>query len=180
MNGLCFWMTDSVTHRVCIKSGSGGDLNPPQNLTRPDLKERSAMATTPDCRVASASFFAPARCSGDPDVSEPRLSTADILLQRQLDELVAIHRQLRGLLAPSQSVADLEPPLPCSRHHGDFLLILELRRLRHAMTSLEAECRVLVGTAQTRLHRTRSAVYALRKVPQNTDQRQGEVCHVHA
>ena len=137
------------------------------------------MANTSDCRVASASLFAPARASGDPDVSEPYLSTADALLQRQLDELVAIHRQLRGLLVPVQSVADPEPPLPCSKH-GDFLLILELRRLRHAMTSLEAECGALVGTAQTRLHRARSAVYALRKVSQNANPRQGEVGHAHA
>ncbi|MCB1782144.1 MAG: hypothetical protein KDJ34_19055, partial [Candidatus Competibacteraceae bacterium] len=64
------------------------------------------MASTPDCRVASASLSAPAGFTGQPLPSDTLSSTADELLQRQFDELVAIHRQLRGLLVPSRIVAD--------------------------------------------------------------------------
>lgn len=42
-----------------VRSGSGGDFNLPQNLTSTDLHWRSAMASAPDCRIASASRPAP-------------------------------------------------------------------------------------------------------------------------
>ena len=135
------------------------------------------MASTPDCRVASASLSVPAGFTGHPlsSNSSPFLA-ADELLQRQLDELVAIHRQLRGLLAPSRSVADPErPPGP---RNGDFLLIPELWRLQRAVASLEAECGTLVGTTQARLNRTRLALCALQKGTHDTSQRPGEVDHV--
>ena len=134
------------------------------------------MASTPDCRVASASLSAPAGFSGHPLPSDTLLSTADELLQRQLDELAAIHRHLRGLLAPSRIVADPERP-PCPRN-GDFLLIPELWRLQRAVASLEAECGALVGMAQARLNRTRIALGALQKGSHDASQRPGEVDHV--
>ena len=135
------------------------------------------MASTPDCRVASASLSVPAGFTGHPlsSNSSPFLA-ADELLQRQLDELVAIHRQLRGLLAPSRSVAD--PERPPSPRNGDFLLIPELWRLQRAVASLEAECGALVGTAQARLNRARIALCALQKGAHDTGQRPGEVDHV--
>ena len=135
------------------------------------------MASTPDCRVASASLSVPAGFTGHPlsSNSSPFLA-ADELLQRQLDELVAIHRQLRGLLAPSRSVAD--PERPPSPRNGDFLLIPELWRLQRAVASLEAECGTLVGTAQARLNRARIALGALQKGAHDTSQRPGEVDHV--
>lgn len=134
------------------------------------------MASTPDCRVASASLSVPAGFTGHPLPSDPRLSTADELLQRQLDELVAIHRQLRGLLAPSRIVADPErPPGP---RNGDFLLIPELWRLQRAVASLEAECGTLVGTTQARLNRARIALGALQNGAHDAGQRPGEVDHV--
>ena len=40
-------------------SGPGRCINTGQDLTRPDLTRRSAMASTPDCRIASASRPAP-------------------------------------------------------------------------------------------------------------------------
>lgn len=134
------------------------------------------MASTPDCRVASASLSAPAGFTGQPLPSDTLSSTADELLQRQLDELVAIHRQLRGLLAPSRSVAD--PERPPSPRNGDFLLIPELWRLQRAVASLEAECGALVGTTQARLNRARIALGALQKGAHDTSQRPGEVDHV--
>ena len=58
------------------RSGSGGDVNLPQNLTRPDLTRRSAMASTPDCRVASASRPAPTGHSILPLSSDAPVSLA--------------------------------------------------------------------------------------------------------
>ena len=94
----------AISSSLSERNGSGGEFNPPQNLTRPDLKWRSAMASTPDCRVVSASLSAPAGFSGFPVSPEPALSPAlslpaDQLLQRQLDEWAAVHRRLRRLQA---------------------------------------------------------------------------------
>ncbi len=54
-----FWMADPVAQSKFAKSGSGGEINPPQNLTSNRPNWRSAMASTSDCRVASASRPAP-------------------------------------------------------------------------------------------------------------------------
>ena len=58
------------------RSGSGGDFNLPQNLTSTDLHWRSAMASTPDCRIASVSRPAPTGYSVLPLLSDAPVSLA--------------------------------------------------------------------------------------------------------
>jgi hypothetical protein len=150
------------------KSGSGRCYYTPQNLTRPDLYWRSAMASTPDCRVASASLSAPAGFSGFPVSSEPALTSsstpdlslaADELLQRQLDELAAIHRRLRRLQAawPAAGPADVQRPA-----NGDFLLYPAVWRFRAALPALVGACGALVHTTRARLDRVRPGLARLR------------------
>ena len=57
-------------------SGPGRCINTGQDLTRPDLTRRSAMASTPDCRVASASRPAPTGYSVLPLSSDAPVSLA--------------------------------------------------------------------------------------------------------
>ena len=151
-------------------SGPGRCLHTSQNLTRPDLLRRSAMASTPDCRVTSASLSALAAPSGSPTSSDsPSSLAADAFLQQQLSELAVIHRRLRGLLEPSRPTDARGRRLhPAS---GDFLLIPEVQRFQHAAALLEAECGTLLWMTQRRLTRLRIAVRALRE--------QGGVDHVH-
>jgi hypothetical protein len=113
------------------------------------------MASTPDCRVASASLSAPAGFSGFPVSSEPALTpalslAADELLQRQLDELAAVHRRLRRLQAawPAARPAGFRCPA-----NGDFLLYPTVCRFRRALVALET---------RTRLERIRPGLERLR------------------
>ena len=121
------------------------------------------MASTPNCRIASASLSAPAGYSGLPvpsDSSSSSFLAADELLQRQLDELTAIHRrlqQLDGTLRPA-----LDPAFPHPPATGNFLVFPELWRFQRALASLEAECGALARATQTRLDRTRRGIQQLR------------------
>ena len=122
------------------------------------------MANAPDCRVASASLSAPAGFTGLPVSSDSALAglSADELLQRQLDELTAIHRQLQrldGALRPALAPAF---PHPLIMGEGLYLWLPELRRFQRALASLEAECGALAQATQTRLDRTRHGVQQLR------------------
>ena len=130
------------------------------------------MANTPDCRVASASLFAPAGFSGHPVPSDPSLAalSADELFHRSLDELTAIHRQLQRLDDTLRPAVPLFPPLIT----GDclYLWLPELRRFQRALASLEAECGALARKTQTRLDRTRHGTRQLRSLIKHEG-----VCH---
>ncbi|MFO1419471.1 MAG: hypothetical protein U1F59_00625 [Candidatus Competibacteraceae bacterium] len=122
------------------------------------------MASTPDCRVASASLSAPAGFSGFPVSSEPALTpalslAADELLQRQLDELAAVHRRLRRLQAawPAAGPAGFRRPA-----NGDFLLYPTVCRFRRALVALEGACGALALETRTRLDRIRPGLERLR------------------
>ena len=127
------------------------------------------MASTPDCRVASASLSAPAGFSGFPVSSEPALTSsstpvlslaADELLQRQLDELAAIHRRLRRLA--DGWPAAMEPSGPPRPADGDFLLYPDVWRFRAALPALVGACGALVHTTRARLDRVRPGLERLR------------------
>jgi len=123
------------------------------------------MASTPDCRVASASLSTPAGFSSFPVSPEPALSlAADELLQRQLDELTAIHRQLQQLNGALRPALVPAFPHPLIIGEGLYLWLPELRRFQHALASLEAECGALAQATQTRLDRTRHGVQQLRSL----------------
>ena len=126
------------------------------------------MASTPDCRVASASLSAPAGFSGFLVSSESALTSsstpdlslaADELLQRQLDELAAIHRRLRRLQAawPAAGPADVQRPA-----NGDFLLYPAVWRFRAALPALVGACGALLHTTRARLDRVRPGLERLR------------------
>jgi hypothetical protein len=122
------------------------------------------MASTPDCRVASASLSAPAGFSGLPVSSEPALTpacsrAADELLQRQLDELAAIQRRLRRLRAawPVAGPAGFRRPAT-----GDFLLYPTVCRYQRALAALEGACGALALETGARLDRVRPGLERLR------------------
>lgn len=115
------------------------------------------MASTPDCRVVSASLSAPAGFSGFPVSPEPALSPAlslpaDQLLQRQLDEWAAVHRRLRRLQAawPAAGPAGFRRPA-----NGDFLLYPAVCRYLRALAALEGACGVLALETGARLESDR-------------------------
>ena len=120
------------------------------------------MASTPDCRVASASLSAPAGFSGFPVPSDPSLAglSADELLQRQLDELTAIHRRLRQLAGGWP--AAMEPSGPPRPADGDFLLYPAVWRFRAALPALVGACGALLHTTRARLDRVRPGLERLR------------------
>lgn len=122
------------------------------------------MASTPDCRVASASLSAPAGFSGFSVLSEPASSpalslAADEFLQWQLDELVAIHRRLRRLRAawPAAGPAGFRRPAT-----GDFLLYPTVCRYQRALAALEGACGALALETGARLDRVRPGLERLR------------------
>lgn len=118
------------------------------------------MASTPDCRVVSASLSAPAGFSGFPVSPEPALSlAADELLQRQLDEWAAVHRRLRRLQAawPAAGPAGFRRPA-----NGDFLLYPAVCRYLRALAALEGACGVLALETGARLDRVRPGLERLR------------------
>ena len=122
------------------------------------------MASTPDCRVVSASLSAPAGFSGFPVSPEPALSpalslAADQLLQRQLDEWAAIHRRLQRLQAawPAAGPAGFRRPA-----NGDFLLYPAVCRYLRALAALEGACGVLALETGARLDRVRPRLERLR------------------
>ena len=111
------------------------------------------MASTPDCRVVSASLSAPAGFSGFPVSPEPALPlAADQLLQRQLDEWAAVHRRLRRLQAawPAAGPAGFRRPA-----NGDFLLYPAVCRYQRALAALEGACGVLALETGARLESDR-------------------------
>ena len=118
------------------------------------------MASTPDCRVA-ASLSAPAGFSGFPVSSDPSLFLAsDELLQRQLDELVAIRRRLRQLADGWPAATEASgPPRPAD---GDFLLYPAVWRFRRGLDALEGACGALALETGTRLNRVRPGLERLR------------------
>lgn len=122
------------------------------------------MASTPDCRVASASLSAPAGFSGFPVSPEPALSpalplAADELLQRQLDELAAVRRRLRRLQDawPAAGPAGFRRPA-----NGDFLLYPAVCRYQRALAALEGACGALALETRARLDRVRPGLERLR------------------
>jgi hypothetical protein len=118
------------------------------------------MASTPDCCVA-ASLSAPAGFSGFPVSSDPSLFLAsDELLQRQLDELVAIRRRLRQLADGWPAATEASgPPRPAD---GDFLLYPAVCRFRRGLDTLEGACGALAGTTQAQLDRALHCLERLR------------------
>jgi hypothetical protein len=120
------------------------------------------MASTPDCRVASASLSASAGFSGFPVSSDSAASSflaADELLQRQLDELAAVHRRLRRLQAawPAAGPAGFRRPA-----NGDFLLYPTVCRYQRALAALEGACGALALETGARLDRLRPGLARLR------------------
>ena len=118
------------------------------------------MASTPDCRVASASLSAPAGFSGFPVSPDPSLFlAADELLQRQLDELAAVRRQLRRLQDawPAAGPAGFRRPAT-----GDFLLYPAVCRYQRALAALEGACGALALETGARLDRVRPGLERLR------------------
>lgn len=114
------------------------------------------MASTPVCRVA-ASLSAPAGFSGFPVPSDSSSSLAsDELLQRQLDELLAIRRRLRQLADGWPAATETSGPGDDRRPaDGDFLLYPDVWRYRRGLAALEGACGALAGTTQARLDRAR-------------------------
>ena len=122
------------------------------------------MASTPDCRVASASLSAPAGFSGFPVSPEPSLSpalslAADELLQRQLNELAAVHHRLRRLQAawPVAGPAGFRRPA-----NGDFLLYPAVCRYQRVLAALEGACGALALETRAWLDRVRPGLERLR------------------
>ena len=78
-----------------VRSGSGGDFNLPQNLTSTDLHWRSAMASTPDCRIASVSRPAPTGYSVLPLLSD---APGSLAAERQpMLDPTRSHRPVTGM-----------------------------------------------------------------------------------
>lgn len=122
------------------------------------------MASTPDCRVASASLSAPAGFSGLPVSSDSASSSslaADELLQRQLDELQALQvrfTQLGQTLRPYLDGVDPDRP----RLPGSLLLAPALVEFQHRMRALARRCGHLAHRTQRQLDQARRGMHKLR------------------